>query len=232
MRSFLGIAGAAGVVALVACGGSTFTSSSDAGTDGHSSSSGSSGGGSSGGGSGGSTSSSGGGSGGSSSGSGGSGSSSGTMRSPCPPSAPQTGQPCAPDGAQCEYGTDPDPNCNEIVECMSGTWAGGGTGAKCPVGMCPLRYVDVPKGQACPESGVDCAYKEGQCNCSFTSPSGTMNTPTWHCFSPPGCPEPRPDVGTPCTQDGLSCDYGACTGGLAETCTSGYWQWAMTACPG
>jgi hypothetical protein len=137
-----------------------------------------------------------------------------------------------PNGVQCEYGTSPDPSCNQLFECLNGTWASGGPGGICPAGTCPTHFVDVPQGQVCIPSGLDCAYQEGECNCTFSSPAGTGTMPTWHCFRPQGCPEPRPRLGSACTQEGQSCDYGACSGGIAETCMGGYWQWMMTACPG
>jgi len=45
-----------------------------------------------------------------------------------------------------------------------------------------------------------------------------------------GCPEPRPDIGTACSQPNLSCSYGACKGGIALQCTGGLWQQEATAC--
>jgi hypothetical protein len=56
--------------------------------------------------------------------------------------------------------------------------------------------------------------------------------PIWQCFTPAsGCPNPRPDLGTACSDDGLTCDYGSCNGGIAEICQGGYWQEQQTACP-
>ena len=46
-----------------------------------------------------------------------------------------------------------------------------------------------------------------------------------------GCPEPRPRIGSSCTQPGLSCDYGSCTGGVLLQCTDGSWQMVDTPCP-
>jgi hypothetical protein len=136
-----------------------------------------------------------------------------------------------PDGLQCEYGTNPEPSCNQLFLCLSGLWDATG-GSTCPVGTCPMRFVDVHEGQACMPNGLDCAYLEGECNCTISVPAGTGTTSTWHCFHPQGCPEPRPRLGSACTQDGQMCDYGACTSGIAETCMGGYWQWTTTPCPG
>ncbi|HEX8790809.1 MAG TPA: hypothetical protein VF765_07640 [Polyangiaceae bacterium] len=238
MRGLLGIGAAAAAAVMVCgagCGGSTVTSGSDAGSDGQGSSGSGSGGASSSSGGGSGSSSGSGGSSGSGSGGGSGSSSGGISMSPCPQNPPSDGIACTVNGAQCEYGTNPDPSCNQIFECLNGMWASGGTGGpSCPGGTCPMRYVDVVPGQACSPSGLACPYAEGECNCSFTTPSGTGTTPTWQCFAPKGCPEPRPRIGDACTatQEGLSCDYGACAGGVSVTCTGGFWTWTMTACPG
>ena len=97
--------------------------------------------------------------------------------------------------------------------------------------MCPNTYGDVPKGQACSPLGLDCAYAQGQCNCADTVPASGP-TPVWQCSTPAaGCPDPRPRIGSSCTQEGLSCDYGACTGGVELQCTGGVWASQVTACP-
>ena len=135
-----------------------------------------------------------------------------------------------PDGTLCEYGTSPNPQCDVSVYCHNGTWSVDHT--YCPPGTCLTTYADVPQGQACMPNGLDCAYAQGQCNCSASSPAGPGPNPTWQCFQPQGCPEPRPRIGSPCTQPGQSCDYGACAGGVSESCTGGYWQQQAVACPG
>ncbi|MCL2448147.1 MAG: tail fiber domain-containing protein [Polyangiaceae bacterium] len=61
------------------------------------------------------------------------------------------------------------------------------------------------------------------------SPSGDAGdagqpSAAWQCFAPANCPEPRPLIGSPCSQADQVCDYGADAGGVALTCTNGYWQ--------
>jgi hypothetical protein len=57
----------------------------------------------------------------------------------------------------------------------------------------------------------------------------------WDCQDPStaGCPIPRAPLGSACTPNGLSCDYGTCViqGGTAEECESGLWEEVLTACP-
>jgi hypothetical protein len=89
----------------------------------------------------------------------------------------------------------------------------------------------VPVGQACSPAGLDCAYAEGQCNCTGTVPVAGPK-PEWQCSTPAdGCPEPRPRIGDACSQPGLACDYGACSGGIGLQCTDGYWQREIVPCP-
>lgn len=46
----------------------------------------------------------------------------------------------------------------------------------------------------------------------------------------PGCRSPRPDIGTPCSDTGHICNYGACSGGVALECADGTWQVTSFAC--
>ncbi|HEY8088118.1 MAG TPA: hypothetical protein VIF09_09735 [Polyangiaceae bacterium] len=219
------------------CGGQTFTGGNggDGGTGSSSGStsgsSGSSGASSSGGGSSsGSGSSS---SGGTSSSSSGSSSGASSGGGPlCPPNPPTGGTGCPQIGLRCEYGSNPNPNCNEIETCESTGWSYPTPGPACITGQCPASYADAKAQATCTQVGTDCAYPQGQCNCSYGPLPGTGNTASWYCETPPGgCPEPRPDLGTSCTQEGLTCDYGACYGGIAVACQDGIWTEGGVACP-
>jgi hypothetical protein len=57
----------------------------------------------------------------------------------------------------------------------------------------------------------------------------------WVCqtASSTGCPVPRPALGSPCSQSGLFCNYGACSipGGTAESCVNGAWTESPVPCP-
>jgi hypothetical protein len=133
---------------------------------------------------------------------------------------------------QCEYGDNPNPSCDDIVTCEpTGTWSYPTPGPGCPTGTCPATYTQVPQGQDCNPQGLDCGYSQGQCNCDVEPESAKLG-PVWLCTTPAaGCPDPRPNIGASCTQPGLSCDYGACTGGVELQCTEGTWQEEATACP-
>jgi hypothetical protein len=210
------------VAALAACGGSTAAvegdgdggGSDDGGAGGHD----------------GSTSADGGGG---NDGGGGSdgGQDSGTPTTGCPTSAPSSGA-CSPVGLECEYGNNANPGCNSIVNCTQSGWQAA-TSENCSnQGTCPTTYADVPKNQACMPQGFSCGYSDGQCNCAIQSMS-VHQTPIWQCTpTSMGCPTPRPDLGSPCNvSSSTTCDYGACTGGIAEDCVGGAWHRAQTACP-
>jgi hypothetical protein len=214
-------------LSLAACGG---VSADPPGGGGSSSGGGSSG------------SSSGGGSGGSSGGS--SGSSSGGTTQGCPPSPPTAGSSCALAYASfsCEYGGDQDLECDTLATCSNATWSltEAPTDGFCPTSKpgkngCPASYSGVHVGQAC--SGVtDCAYPQGRCACTVPI-GGPVELEDagaeWICETPEsGCPEPRPQAGTSCDSEGLTCDYGTCTlpGGTAMECAGGRWSVSFSAC--
>jgi hypothetical protein len=133
--------------------------------------------------------------------------------------------------ATCEYGSDPNPSCNQLFQCQSTGWQP--ENGSCPGGgTCPASYSAVAQNQACMPEGLDCAYSEGQCNCTYTLPVG--GGPYWKCFTPAGgCPDPRPRIGSACSAPStLSCDYGACAGGIELQCADGYWKEEAVPCPG
>lgn len=138
-------------------------------------------------------------------------------------------------GLDCEYGSNPNPECDDFENCTSTGWSYPPPGPYLPGcgATCPSTYPGGPTGQdePCPAEGLDCAYPQGQCNCSIPAMSANQS-PIWQCTAAtPGCPDPRADIGTACTDEGLSCDYGACTGGIAEACQGGIWVEEATACP-
>ncbi len=227
------------LLAVVACGGATF-SGPDAGDGGGSSSgsaSGGSSGSSSGSSSGGTTSSSSG-----SSSGGTTSSSSGSPVAGCPGSLPTQFAPCSENGLVCEWGTSPDPSCDDSATCNSGSWAipsapAGVCAPSAPI-VCPSSFASVARMSACTPYGGFCDYPEGRCACSVPEGPAMMNPPSaiWLCQDAgPGCPTPRPRLGTPCSpkEEGMQCDYGSCTvpGGSAEQCTAGVWMPAAVGCP-
>jgi hypothetical protein len=97
---------------------------------------------------------------------------------------------------------------------------------------CPGTFASVPRGMTCSPNNSYCDYPQGRCTC--TDNQGLPQpTPTWVCQDPAaGCPVPRAHLGTPCTQEGLDCDYGTCgvLGGSAQTCSNGIWVATPFAC--
>ncbi|MEO6576595.1 MAG: hypothetical protein ABIP89_22295 [Polyangiaceae bacterium] len=167
----------------------------------------------------------------------------------CPPSAPtngaacefscpKTGAPCVP--FQCEYGTSPILQCNELFTC-DGTWSADARGndpqfcSPTPSG-CPATRATVPVGAPCSPSTLECSFPEGRCACTVSS-AGPVRVDAgaeWICDTPQGdCPRPRPHVGSACAGFGRICDYGACSlpGGSAVECSEGRWQEHQVPCP-
>jgi hypothetical protein len=191
-------------------------------------------------------------------GTGGSGGAGGTAGGPilddagppvCPDSPPTPGSSCNNYlGPYCEYGDSPNPDCNDAFECGTApsVWKKVPSAGACPAPgtKCPGSY---PGGDTmeptCAPDGLSCEYPQGFCVCT-TDPGGLPTTggPLWSCAPPGnGCPAKRPLLGTGCTSlspkgdttaPGPICDYGSCTGGVAEQCSGWYWQLAQTACPG
>jgi hypothetical protein len=164
--------------------------------------------------------------------------------SPCPASPPGDGSACGPQGLTCEWGSSPVQDCDTVALCNGGRWqvtphdpggldCGGG-----PQGMCPSSYASVPRAAHCSPYGSYCDYPEGRCACTVPAgpgfPADASAVAEWVCQdAQSGCPRPRPPLGSTCAQNGLQCDYGACSipGGNAETCQGGLWIEGGVACP-
>ncbi len=57
---------------------------------------------------------------------------------------------------------------------------------------------------------------------------------SWFCQDPGfACASHRPPLGSACTMENMTCDYGSCTveGGTAVSCKNGVWQQAFVGCP-
>ena len=171
----------------------------------------------------------------------------GTPWSPvCPEAEPTVGSPCSisvPKDSQpvvCEYGTlQYDPSCDAVYQCQDGVWGKSPSfGGSCqPDGpnsaSCPATYADIQAVEAgtCPEAGLRCEYPDAVCLCTLgfgveVIDGGT----TWSCNPGPGCPMPRPRLGSSCSASNLSCTYETCE--FAEECQDGYWQAEFEACAG
>lgn len=155
----------------------------------------------------------------------------------CPSSAPQNGASCDVPNLWCEYGNDPNLNCNTVAQCSAGSWSvQAPQQGECPTpsnpSACPATFASVPVGQHCGDLvGTTCSYPQGFCGCSVGSggpyPEDASAVATWICDAPAqGCPQPRPKLGTACSQEGLECDYSSCSlpSGASIVCQNGAWQ--------
>lgn len=151
----------------------------------------------------------------------------------CPAAQPAVGTACSHESLECEYGSSQYPGCDAIMQCSGGFWGTEfGPAGYCPTGPnpdgCPTSMSDVSDGGVtCDTQGLTCHYALGQCYCGdifgppvYMPDGGTYN---WTCDDPgPGCPQPRPRVGSSCTQEGQSCNYFNCD--WSQQCTGGVWQ--------
>jgi hypothetical protein len=138
---------------------------------------------------------------------------------------------CPEPGLTCEYGSSPNPLCNTLALCASGGWETTEPTPACAYGACPASYAAVQQSATCPADPFSCSYPQGQCNCNLTS-NGANPRLVWSCTTPAaGCPEPRPRLGSPCSQPNLSCDYGACSGGIKQICVNDIWVPVESSCP-
>ncbi len=162
------------------------------------------------------------------------GSDAGGGQGTCPTTLPASGAPCSVSGLECEYGGNPSVRCNQVAECTAGAWTYAAGGA-CVVGVCPPTYASAVA-QNCTTSGLVCSYAQGTCGCMFGGgPIRVIDgsiVSAWSCApAQTGCPSPRPDIGTPCSQPGDTCDYAPCNGGVELSCTGGRWDVEPVACP-
>ena len=160
----------------------------------------------------------------------------------CPASAPAAGSPCTTENTQCEYGDAWwNVSCDTVVQCQNARWtayqpsyvpcsAQPGPNAA----ACPATYAAVPQGSQCTAIGTPCYYAQAECTCQI--PLGPPveddagETGYWGCDPEPGCPMPRPRLGSACSSEGTYCTYEECTYG--QTCSGGTWQGAEEACAG
>jgi hypothetical protein len=159
----------------------------------------------------------------------------------CPAAPPPPGAPCADENLQCEYGNAWwNVACDVVLECQSGQWASDSLGEGiCTPGpgsnpsTCPPNFASVPQGGTCTDTSLTCVYSEGTCNCQvpFFGPpiEDAGEAATWQCLPEPGCPSPRPRIGTSCAgTEAQDCTYESCS--FAESCANGVWQGEQEAC--
>jgi hypothetical protein len=146
----------------------------------------------------------------------------------CPPSPPARGSLCLGPGL-CEYGTSNVAVCDTVALCWYGAWqlsdpdAGGASCQPPPPSGCPASFDTVPRGASCAGAPSFCDYPQGRCQCAAAPGSSGS---TWSCQDPtPPCPQPRPRLGSLCTQEGLVCAYDSCLNANGETqiCQIGEW---------
>lgn len=154
----------------------------------------------------------------------------------CPTAAPQEGDSCDDEQLWCSYGDSVDPSCRQVFGCSSGefkavTWLG----ACSQNDACPAAQ---PAGQSScnPDEVTSCYYPgTSRCSCDQCEPSSggpcvPLAEPQWNCSGPIGaaCLDQVPNWGTPCSDEGASCQYISCW--FATRCEGGVWVWEHLAC--
>jgi len=88
-------------------------------------------------------------------------------------------------------------------------------------------------GQQCTSLGLTCVYAEGACGCLMGC--GALPPPDagyrWFCgMRGAGCPNQKPAVGSPCSMDAQSCNYGTCCADRM-VCENSAWKSGGVLCP-
>jgi hypothetical protein len=164
--------------------------------------------------------------------------------SQCPAAIPKAGSPCDRLGPKtCEYGDDP--HCRTRADCSAISddafvWTLGTLDVSCVANplSCPAHFSAALDGVACSE-GMTCTYPEGRCSCVSCAPIDGGLREEYRCLAwstPAGCPEPRPNLGTACTQEGQECAYGPMCCAVVDIgpvmiCRNGEWESNNLVCP-
>ncbi len=128
--------------------------------------------------------------------------------------------------------------CSKVVSCEGGSWTSNPVfpsslctpdPGKNP-SACPATLAAVPQGESCSPAGLECVYPSGVCDCN--APFGPIMVDgggsSWGCLPEPGCPMPRPRLGSACGTEGQNCTYQQCS--YAQSCQGGLWQPEVEGC--
>ena len=167
---------------------------------------------------------------------------------PCPTAPPTDGSACPTDGLDCSWGTDARYGCRIAAVCNAGLWsrfpATGTWNCPAPEPQCPIASPGGGDGCTDAELGLTCIYDGAAYTCANCNGNLCFTSNSWfESDVDVTCPDaPLPNLGDPCTMDGLECDYNHCSDdqemshgwvhGVAIACNSGTWALAMTGfCP-
>ncbi len=155
----------------------------------------------------------------------------------CPMVKPALLSKCSAPGLQCEYpstdaGIQNDIGCSTIVQCDGSLWKHAGFSLTCQLdsdnpALCPGPG---STGGICSKSML-CNYPTKICYCTSASGGGPVTdggSLEWVCEPGPGCPMPRPALGSKCSGT-PTCSYAPCL--YNEVCLGGLWQASGVVCP-
>lgn len=155
----------------------------------------------------------------------------------CPAEAPADGDPCPEVGLACEVDSGVVLVCRARVQCTQNGWLSVAPGCSSD----PIPDPDCPASEPSGDCDVAmdpglCTFGDTLCGCSDCLGGPCGGQAQWVCAAPPDppCPPVAPKLGADCTEEGLSCVYGACPlGGTSggRTCSEGAWVEDIVACP-
>ena len=154
--------------------------------------------------------------------------------SPCPTSAPRTGDACADEELVCSWGDDARFGCRTVTRCEGGAWQSVGHVCTQQEPSCPRELPQSPDGSAavCTDAqvGITCAYDQQAFTCAPCIGTYCRAQNHWQSGAlEAGCPATTPNFGEPCVLPNVSCDYNGCAAsgagslGASMTCAHGYW---------
>lgn len=166
----------------------------------------------------------------------------------CPETEPVADTECGDGPLLCTYGDGLRPECRGRWRCNDGLWADG---REQPCSMVPDGYCaeggnlegscePLDADGAGKEHGngeVSCGYDDGQvCLCLECLLGSCTASHEWTCTASPElederCPTTLPNIGGPCAENGIACDYGdPCVAGGLRICRNGVWYPRSTSC--
>lgn len=149
----------------------------------------------------------------------------------CPTRVPRTEESCSISRIECEYGDRDESECNLVATCRgSGSWTLTPPDQKCLQDRIDDSICDAAGGGSDAPCDTDAVYgvctthlgdSVRRCGC-YRGEDGFLRLGCSESRLQPGCPWPRPRLGSPCGTNARSCDYGRCMSGAASHVESGH----------
>jgi hypothetical protein len=179
---------------------------------------------------------------------GGAGGAGGGVVTDCPATPVANRDPCTTPGQWCSWGDDPRYGCRVHAECGNNlrwdrTPPAGDEPCPPTVPTCPTTQMEFNQNCTGADLGLTCVFMDTAYTCTKCDGTLCFQQNQWN--STPldaKCPDPLPNLGDACADEGLQCDYNSCAddqamheewaSGVPLTCLDGYWTFwnTMMAC--